>query len=58
MQSVVTIVLGVLIMAWPSATLTVVSVLLAVLLIVFGLVLLATGYQLSKGVTSIDATNP
>ena len=57
-QSVVTIVLGVLIMAWPSATLTVVSVLLAVLLIVFGLVLLATGYQLTKGVTSIDATNP
>ena len=49
--------LGVLIMAWPSATLTVISVILAVLLILFGLVLLVSGYQLTKGVTTIDTTN-
>ena len=52
-QAVVTVVLGVLIMAWPDATLTVISVILAALLIVFGLVLLMSGYQLSKGVTRI-----
>ena len=58
LQAIVTVVLGVLIMAWPSATLTVISVILAVLLILFGLVLLASGYQLTKGVTVIDTTNP
>ena len=52
-QAVVTVVLGVLIMVWPSATLTVISVILAALLIVFGLVLLASGYQLSKSVVTI-----
>ena len=52
-QAVVTVVLGVLIMAWPDATLTVISVILAALLIVFGLVLLMSGYQLTKGVTRI-----
>ena len=46
-------VLGVLIMAWPSATLTVISVILAILLILFGLVLLISGYQLSKAVVTI-----
>jgi uncharacterized membrane protein HdeD (DUF308 family) len=53
LQAIVTVVLGVLIMAWPSATLTVISVILAILLILFGLVLLISGYQLSKAVVTI-----
>ena len=52
-QAVLTVVLGVLIMAWPSATLTVISVILAAMLILFGLVLLVSGYQLSKAVVTI-----
>jgi uncharacterized membrane protein HdeD (DUF308 family) len=52
-QAVVTVVLGVLIMAWPDATLNVVSVILAALLIVFGLVMLVSGFQLRKAVTTI-----
>jgi uncharacterized membrane protein HdeD (DUF308 family) len=47
-QAVVTVALGVLIMAWPDATLNVVSIIVAIVLILFGLALLASGYQLSK----------
>jgi uncharacterized membrane protein HdeD (DUF308 family) len=47
-QAVIGIVLGVVIMVWPSATLSVIAVLAAVVMIVFGLMLLASGYQLSK----------
>jgi uncharacterized membrane protein HdeD (DUF308 family) len=53
-QAVVTVVLGVLIMAWPDATLTVVSVIVAIVLILFGLVLLASGYQLSKASAEVS----
>ncbi len=53
LQAILTVVLGVLIMAWPSATLTVISVILAILLILFGLVLLISGYQLSKAVVTV-----
>jgi uncharacterized membrane protein HdeD (DUF308 family) len=55
-QSVITVVLGVLIMAWPDATLTVIGVLLAALLILFGLMLLISGYQLSKAKVEIRGT--
>ena len=47
-QAVIGIVLGVVIMVWPSATLSVIAVLAAIVMIVFGLLLLASGYQLSK----------
>jgi uncharacterized membrane protein HdeD (DUF308 family) len=46
----------VLIMAWPDATLTVIGVLLAALLILFGLMLLISGYQLSKAKVEIRGT--
>jgi len=48
LQAVITIVLGALIMLWPSATLAVVAVLAGVVLVLVGLVLLASGYSLSK----------
>jgi uncharacterized membrane protein HdeD (DUF308 family) len=47
-QAVIGIALGVVIMVWPSATLSVIAVLAAIVMIVFGLMLLASGYQLSK----------
>lgn len=47
-QAIITIVVGALIMLWPSATLAVVAVLAGVVLILMGLVLLASGYSLSK----------
>ena len=57
-QAAITIVLGVLIMAWPDATLTVISVILGILLILFGIVLLVGGYRLSRSVTTLGTTNP
>ncbi len=54
LQAIVTVVLGVLIMAWPSATLTVVSVLVAAVLILFGLMMLWSGYQLSRSRVEIE----
>ena len=51
-QSVITIVLGIAVMAWPNATLTVVSVLLGIVLVLIGLVLLWSGYELSKAQAS------
>jgi uncharacterized membrane protein HdeD (DUF308 family) len=53
LQAVVTVVLGVLIMAWPDATLNVVSILVAAVLIVTGLVLLWSGFRLRKAVVTI-----
>lgn len=47
-RSVIGIVLGVVIMAWPSATLSVLAFLAAAAFILVGLVLLVSGYQLSK----------
>ena len=55
-QAGVTIVLGVLIMAWPDATLTVIGVLIGVMLILFGLMLLISGYQLSRANVEIRST--
>ena len=54
-QASVTIVLGVLIMAWPDATLNVISLILGILLILFGLVMLVSGYRLGKGVTTLGS---
>ena len=47
-RAIVTIVFGLLIMIWPSATLSVVGYLVAAVLIVFGLILLWSGYVLSQ----------
>ncbi len=55
-QSGVTIVLGILIMAWPSATLNVISVIIAVLLLITAAVMLWTGYQLTQVRRDVDVT--
>jgi uncharacterized membrane protein HdeD (DUF308 family) len=47
-QCVITIVVGIVIMVWPSESVNVIAVLVAILLILIGLVLLASGYQLRK----------
>lgn len=47
-QAAITILLGIVIMVWPGATVSVIAVLAGILLILFGLVLLASGFQLSK----------
>ncbi|MCU0312300.1 MAG: DUF308 domain-containing protein [Acidimicrobiales bacterium] len=47
-QALVAIVLGIIIMVWPSATLTVMAVLGAIVLIVLGVMFLVSGFQLSK----------
>jgi uncharacterized membrane protein HdeD (DUF308 family) len=47
-RAIVTIVFGLLIMIWPSVTLSVVGYLVAALLIVFGLILLWSGYVLNQ----------
>jgi uncharacterized membrane protein HdeD (DUF308 family) len=52
-QAVITFVLGVLIMAWPDATLNVVSIILGILLLLTGLVLLWSGFSMRKAVTTI-----
>lgn len=46
-QSALTIVLGLLIMVWPSATLTVIGIVVAAVLIIIGITLFWSGYQLS-----------
>jgi uncharacterized membrane protein HdeD (DUF308 family) len=53
-QAVVTVVLGVLIMAWPDATLDVISVIVGIVLILFGLILLWSGYQLSRSQVTVQ----
>lgn len=47
-RAVVSIVFGVLVMAWPSVTLAVLAVIIGLQLIVVGLILLWSGYALSK----------
>ena len=47
-RSILTIVFGLAIMVWPSATLSVIAFIVAALLILFGIVLLYSGYILSK----------
>ena len=47
-QCLITILVGVVIMVWPSESVNVIAVLVAIMLILVGLVLIASGYQLSK----------
>jgi len=47
-RSILTILFGIAIMVWPDATISVVAFLVAALLILFGLVFLWSGYQISK----------
>jgi uncharacterized membrane protein HdeD (DUF308 family) len=47
-RAVVTIVFGLLVLIWPSATLQAVALIVAALLIAFGLILLWSGYLLSQ----------
>lgn len=47
-QALVAVVLGIIIMVWPSATVAVLAVLAAIVLILLGVMLLISGYQLSK----------
>lgn len=47
-RGVVSILVGIIVIAWPRATVLVVAVLLGVYLVAFGLVLLWAGYQLGK----------
>ena len=47
-RSIVTILFGIAIMVWPSATVSVVAFLVAALLILFGLIFLWSGYAISK----------
>ena len=53
-RSIATIVIGLVIIIWPSHTLSVIAVVVAALLIVFGLILLWSGWVLSKA--THDAT--
>jgi uncharacterized membrane protein HdeD (DUF308 family) len=53
-RSIATIVFGLVVLIWPSATLTVVAFLVAALLVVFGLILLWSGWILGKA--THDAT--
>jgi uncharacterized membrane protein HdeD (DUF308 family) len=48
LQAVITIVLGIVVMVWPSATLSVIAVLAGIILVLFGLVLLASGDSVAK----------
>lgn len=56
LQAIVTVVLGVAIMAWPDATLSVIGILVGAMLILFGLMLLISGYQLSKSSVETSGT--
>jgi uncharacterized membrane protein HdeD (DUF308 family) len=47
-RSIVTILFGIAIMVWPSATVAVVAFLVGALLVLFGLIFLWSGYALSK----------
>ena len=49
-RSIVTIVAGIVVMAWPSTTLSVIAFIVAALLILFGITLLWSGYQISRAV--------
>ena len=55
-QAAITIVLGVLIMAWPDDP-DHRSVILGILLILFGMLSCWSGYRLTKGVTPLGTTN-
>ncbi|HWJ97228.1 MAG TPA: DUF308 domain-containing protein [Acidimicrobiales bacterium] len=47
-RSILTILFGIVIMVWPHATVSVLAFLVAAMLVLFGLVFLWSGYQLSK----------
>ena len=47
-RSIVTILFGIAIMVWPHATVAVVAFLVGALLVLFGLIFLWSGYQISK----------
>lgn len=47
-RGLLSILIGIVVIAWPKATVTVVAVLLGLYLVIFGLVLLWAGYQLGK----------
>lgn len=47
-RSIVTILFGIAIMVWPSATVSVVAFLVGALLVLVGLIFLWSGYQISK----------
>ncbi len=53
-RSVVGAAIGIAIMVWPDATLSVLAVLAAVVLILVGLILLFSGYQLSKAQVTVS----
>jgi uncharacterized membrane protein HdeD (DUF308 family) len=52
-RSILTIIFGLLVMIWPSATLSVVAFIVAALLILFGLILLWSGWTISKAAKEI-----
>ncbi|MGZ4704226.1 MAG: HdeD family acid-resistance protein [Acidimicrobiales bacterium] len=52
-RSILTIVFGLVVMIWPSATLSVIAFAVAALLILFGIVLLWSGYELSKAAREV-----
>ncbi|MGZ7015349.1 MAG: DUF308 domain-containing protein, partial [Acidimicrobiales bacterium] len=52
-RSILTIVFGLVVMIWPSATLSVIAFAVAALLILFGIVLLWSGYELSKAAKEV-----
>jgi len=56
MQSVIGIVLGLLIMGWPDATLNVISLIIAALLILTAIVFLWSGYQIQKATNDFSTT--
>jgi uncharacterized membrane protein HdeD (DUF308 family) len=54
-RGVVSILVGIVVIAWPGATVLVVAVLLGIYLVAFGLVLLWAGYQLGKADRMVPA---
>lgn len=48
LRSIIGILFGIVVMAWPSATLSVVAIIVALQLVAIGLLLLWSGYQLSR----------
>ncbi|MEZ5135635.1 MAG: DUF308 domain-containing protein [Acidimicrobiales bacterium] len=54
LRGAVSLVFGIMVMAWPSTTLTVLAILVGIQLILFGLLLLFSGWQLSKA-TVVEA---
>ena len=54
LRGAVSLVFGIMVMAWPSTTLTVLAILVGIQLILFGLLLLFSGWHLSKA-TVVEA---